>query len=54
MDKNLWSAPNVNPPATLEEIQVIEKEFGRGGMVVLTTHQALPALGPEMRSIKLG
>lgn len=33
--------------------QLIAEHLGRGGMVVMTTHQPLPAFGPAVRSIEL-
>ena len=33
--------------------QLIREHLGRGGMVVMTTHQPLPAFGAAMRSIEL-
>jgi heme exporter protein A len=33
--------------------QLIGEHLDRGGMVVMTTHQPLPAFGPAMRSIEL-
>lgn len=33
--------------------QLISEHLGRGGMLVMTTHQPLPALGASMRSIEL-